>query len=98
MTADDEIIDQDVIYLLAFLNDWCDHCQTMEPIIDAIKVELGEKIDITIIDIEKLPKLAVAYNIRTTPSFVILKNGKIWWQYSGMLTKREIMQEINKLI
>ena len=91
-----EIINQDKPDLVDFFAEWCGPCKMMSPILKEVKDELGEKIAIIKIDVDKNQSLASQYQVRGVPTFVLYKAGNQVWRQSGMIQKRELISIINK--
>jgi thioredoxin 1 len=68
----------------------------MSPILKEVKDELGEKISIIKIDVDKNQTLASQYQVKGVPTFVLYKSGNQVWRQSGMIQKRELVSIINK--
>lgn len=82
-------------YLLVdFSTDWCWTCQTMDDIIAKVKQEIGDKLEVLQIDLDKIPQLKDFYHIKHIPTFILFKNKKIIWRNSGLMTVNELSKEI----
>ncbi|MFY9242516.1 MAG: thioredoxin [Polaribacter sp.] len=90
-----EIINQEKPVLVDFFAEWCGPCKMMSPILKEVKDELGEKVSIIKIDVDKNQALASKYQVRGVPTFVLYKAGKQVWRQSGMVQKGEILSIIN---
>ena len=86
-----EIINQDKPVLVDFYATWCGPCQTMAPILKQVKDELGEKVTIIKIDVDKNQALANKFQVRGVPTFVLYKNGKQVWKQAGLVSKRDLI-------
>ncbi|MDP5092192.1 MAG: thioredoxin family protein, partial [Polaribacter sp.] len=65
-------------------------------ILKEVKDELGEKVSIIKIDVDKNQNLASQFQVRGVPTFVLYKSGNQVWRQSGMIQKRELVSIINK--
>lgn len=84
-----KIISSNKPVLIDFHEIWCGPCKTLSPIIRALSKDVGHKIRIIKIDIDKNKDLTHKYKIRSVPTLAIFKHGKIVWQESGMKTKAQ---------
>lgn len=65
-----------MLKLLDFYADWCGPCKIMEPALEEMeKIYLG-KIEFQKVDVEANEHLAGQYDIRSIPTFVLIKEGK----------------------
>lgn len=90
----EQIINSDSLVLVDFYATWCQPCQMMHPILDTLKEQVGDKVRILKLDVEKNEKLSADYQIRSVPTMLLIKNGQVLWRHSG--TKS--LQELSTLI
>ena len=86
-----EIMDSEKTVLLDFWAPWCAPCRMVVPIIEEIA---GERPDIKVgkIDVDEQPELASKFGIMSIPTLVVMKNGKIVQQVSGVRPKNAILE------
>jgi thioredoxin 1 len=90
------IINSEKPVLIDFYATWCGPCQTLGPILKLVKDDLGEKISIIKIDVDKNQEIASMYQVRGVPTMMLYQNGKQLWRQSGVLSKEEIIKIINQ--
>lgn len=85
-----EIIASNTNVLVDFYATWCGPCQTLGPILEDLKEEVGDSIRIVKIDVDKHQSLAAQMGVRGVPSLFFYQNGKLIKNASGVLAKHEI--------
>ncbi|KGO89209.1 thioredoxin [Flavobacterium suncheonense] len=96
MSTFSEIIDKEQPVLVDFFATWCGPCQTLAPILKQVKDELGDRVAIIKIDVDKNQTLAAQFQVRGVPTLVLFKNGKQVWRQSGLLSKADLIRIISQ--
>lgn len=94
MSKFNELINGDQPVLVDFHATWCGPCQTMAPILEELKSEIGSQARIIKVDIDKNQSAAHKFNVRGVPTFILFKNGQQVWRQSGAIPKHMLEQAI----
>ena len=62
--------------LVDFWAEWCGPCKAMDPILEAVSVELAGRVKIAKLDVDSNPGITAQYNVRAMPTMIIFKNGQ----------------------
>ncbi len=94
MSKFNDLINSDTPVLVDFFATWCGPCQMLMPVLKQVKENMGERVTILKIDVDKNKELAAQFQVRGVPTMVLFQNGKQIWRQSGVLTKDEIIRSI----
>ena len=82
---DNEVMNSEVPCVVDFWAEWCGPCKSLSPILEEIASELGEKIKVTKANLDENQDLASKFSIRSIPTMLFFKNGKLIDQKVGLL-------------
>jgi|SRR6185369_358140 len=92
-----ELINDEVPVLVDFFAEWCGPCKMMPPILHEVKDKFREQVRILKIDIDKNPTAAQTYGIRSVPTLIIFRKGKISWRQSGVIPASELIAALKSI-
>ena len=93
-----EIIRGDKPVLVDFYADWCGPCKMMAPVIEKFSQEMGGKIRILKVDVDRNPLAATAYQIQGVPTMMLFKNGNVLWKQAGVIPGHALKQTIQQFL
>ena len=93
-----DIVKSETPTLVDFYATWCGPCKMMHPILDQLKDQMGSKVRILKIDVDKNQDVAEKFKVRGVPTFVLFKNGEILWRQSGVIELGTLKSKINQSI
>lgn len=91
-----EIINSSVPVLVDFYADWCAPCRAQAPILKQVKEQLGNKVKIVKVDVDRNQALAGKYQIRSIPALLIFKEGQLNWRHQGVASKSELISQLTQ--
>lgn len=93
-----EIINDNKPVLVDFYADWCQPCKMVAPILKQVKDQLGDQVKIIKINVDTNQSVSAKYNIRSIPTLILFKRGKIAWNKVGVASAGEIIKNIKETI
>lgn len=95
MASFNDILQKNSLVLIDFSAAWCGPCQMLAPILKEVKDEMGEKLSIIKIDIDKNQAVASKFHVQGVPTLILYKDGNQVWRQSGLQPKHELLKIIN---
>lgn len=92
----DALVSQEQPVLVDFYADWCGPCQMMAPVLKEVAQEMGDKLKVIKIDVDKNQPIAQRFGLRSIPTLILFQNGEIKWQKAGVVTKRELTHVLSQ--
>jgi thioredoxin 1 len=78
--------------------DWCAPCRMIAPFIQELATEYAGKVSFSKVDVDHNPKISVQFGIRSIPTLLFFKNGKLVDQVIGALPKHGLKQRVDALL
>jgi len=86
------------VVLVDFFANWCGPCRMMGPILEDVKEELGDAVEIYKVDVDEDNALARKFGVMSIPSLFIFVDGKEQEKHIGLWAKNDVVNALNKYI
>ena len=84
--------------LVDFWAEWCGPCKLLTPTIEELAKEYKGKVVIGKLNVDEHSDIAATYGIRSIPSLLFFKKGKVEKQIMGAVSKSEISTVLDNCI
>jgi thioredoxin 1 len=89
---DQDVINSDTPVLVDFWAPWCGPCKAMGPTVDALATEYAGKVKIGKLNTDDNQQTAMRFGIRSIPTLLLFKGGKVVDQRVGAMPKPEVVK------
>lgn len=77
------LLGKNTLVVAHYTASWCGPCRLVSPLIDKLAVEYGDFVEIVKIDVDENPNVAKKYNVRSIPTVLVFRAGKVVESFFG---------------
>ncbi|MGH7333862.1 MAG: thioredoxin [Candidatus Rokuibacteriota bacterium] len=96
-TFDETLSTHDGILMVDFWAEWCGPCRAIAPVLDALVKESAGKVGLAKVNVDENPGLAARYGIRSIPTILLVRQGKVVDQIIGAVPRAKIKEKVDAL-
>jgi thioredoxin 1 len=91
---DSEVLQSEKPVLVDFWAPWCGPCRAIGPLVDELAASYGDKIKFTKCNVDENPATPTKYGIKSIPTLILFKEGKILDKIVGIVGKSKLEEMI----
>lgn len=97
-TFEAEVLQSDVPVLVDFWAPWCAPCYVVAPWVEELAKEYENTARVAKVNVDESQQIAVEFGIRSIPTLLYFKAGKVVDQVVGAVPKEELKKKLDKLL
>jgi len=96
-TFDAELARHPELVLVDFWAEWCAPCRMVAPVLEELVSESRGTLTLAKVNVDDNPGLAARYGIRSIPTILFVKGGKVLDQVIGLVPKNQLKKKLDTL-
>lgn len=93
---DAEVLQSEKPVLVDFWAPWCGPCRAIEPLVEELAEVFGDKFKFTRCNVDENPTTPAKYGIKSIPTLIFFKEGKVLDKIVGIVPKSKLEEIITK--
>ncbi len=93
-----EVLESDKLVLVDFWAAWCGPCMMLGPVIEELAGDYEGRAVIAKLNVDENPNTAAQYGVRSIPTMLLFKEGKVIDQMVGAMPKNMIAKKLDEHI
>ena len=96
-TFDEAFATAEGVLMVDFWAEWCGPCRAVGPVLEDLARTSGGKVTLAKVNVDTYPALAARFGVRSIPTILFVKDGKVRDTVIGAVPRPEIQKKLTSL-
>ena len=94
---DETLAQSDGVLMVDFWAEWCGPCKAIAPVLEELTRDAGGRLTLAKVNVDENHGLAARYGIRSIPTILFVKDGKVLDQVVGAVPRAKLKEKLAAL-
>ncbi len=94
---DEALAQSQGLMMVDFWAEWCGPCRAIAPVLEELARDYAGKVVLAKVNVDENPGLAARYGIRSIPTVLFVKQGKVVADVIGAVPKAQFKKKLDEL-
>jgi thioredoxin 1 len=94
---DEALVANQGLMMVDFWAAWCGPCRAIAPVLEELAHESGGRVTLAKVNVDENPGLAARYGIRSIPTILFVRSGKVVDQVIGQVPRAQLQKKLDAL-
>jgi thioredoxin 1 len=95
---DETLVATQGLMMVDFWAEWCGPCRAIAPVLEELARASAGQVTLAKVNVDENPGLAARYGVRSIPTILFVKEGKVVDQVIGAVPKTQLQKKLDALV